>query len=199
MRVLVACEFSQVVTQAFRNKGHDAFSCDILPTEGNPDWHIQGDVLDILNDGWDMMIAHPPCTHLAVSGAAWFKNKKKVQDEAISFFARLLFCTIEKICIENPVGIISTAIKQPTQIIQPYDFGEPISKKTCLWLKNLQPLRATCHEMPLFGEELNKGKFMVAASGRKYPEWCWNTGGGCGHKRSRFFTSIATVMAEQWG
>lgn len=200
MRVIVGCEFSQVVTRAFRDKGHEAYSCDLLPTEGNPAWHFQEDILELLKrERFDLAIFHPPCTHLAVSGAAWFKNKKKVQDEAISFFARLLFCTIEKICVENPVGIISSVIKTPTQIIQPYEFGEPISKKTCLWLKNLKPLIPVCNEMPLFGEALDKGQFMVAASGRKYPEWCWNTGGGCGHKRSRFFPGIANAMADQWG
>lgn len=198
MRILVACEFSGIVREAFRTKGHDAWSCDLLPTE-IPGQHIQGDVLEILNDGWDMMIAHPPCTHLAVSGAAWFKNKAKVQDEAISFFARLLFATIEKICVENPVGIISTYIRKPDQIINPYDFGEPINKKTCLWLKNLQPLKHTHLEMPLFGEELEKGKVVVSSSGRSYPDWCWRTGGGSGHKRSVFFSSIANAMAEQWG
>jgi len=197
LKVLVACEFSGIVREAFRAKGHDAWSCDLLPTE-IPGQHIQGDVLSILNDGWDMMIGHPPCTHLACSGAAWFKNKQKVQDEAVSFFARLLFATIDRICIENPVGIISTKIKKPDQIIQPYHFGDPFQKTTCLWLKNLPQLKTLCFEMPLFGEELNKGEFVQYASGRTMPKWYAESWGN-GHERSKTFPGIAKAMADQWG
>jgi hypothetical protein len=197
MRILVACEFSGIVREAFAKFGHDAWSCDLLPTE-IPGQHIQGDVLAILNDGWDMMIAHPPCTHLACSGAAWFKDKKQVQDEAVSFFARLLFATIEKICIENPVGIISTKIKKPDQIIQPYHFGDPFQKTTCLWLKNLPQLKPLCFEMPLFGEELNKGEFIKYASENVMPKWYAESWGN-GHERSKTFPGIADAMADQWG
>lgn len=138
MKVLVACEFSGIVRDAFLERGHDAVSCDLIPAE-SPGPHIRGDVLEILDNGWDLMIAHPPCTHLAVSGARWFKNKQAEQKEALSFVKTLLEADIPKICLENPVSIISSRIRKPDQIIQPYDFGHPESKKTCLWLKNLPP------------------------------------------------------------
>ena len=123
MRILVGCEFSQVVTRAFRNLGHEAYSCDILPTEGNPEWHIQGNVLDVVDENWDIGIFHPPCTHLAVSGVRWFKDKKEAQEEALKFVWDLMHVPIEKTCIENPVSIISTRISKPDQIIQPWQFG----------------------------------------------------------------------------
>lgn len=181
MRVLVACEFSGVVRDAFIAKGHDAISCDLLPTE-RPGPHYQGDVLDIINDGFDMMIAHPPCTHLAVSGARWFKDKQKEQEEALEFVSTLMHASIAKICIENPVSIISSKIRKPDQIIQPWQFGHGETKKTCLWLKGLPPLTPT---------DIVEGR---EARIHKMPpsENRWK-------ERSRTFEGIAIAMAEQWG
>ena len=197
MKVLVACEFSGIVRDAFAAKGHDAWSCDLLPTE-RPGNHIQGDVLAILNDGWDLMIAHPPCTHLAVSGAKHFYKKEKVQREAIEFFARLLYCTIPKICVENPVCIISSLIRPPDQIIQPYHFGDPFQKTTCLWLRGLPQLMVEQYDAPLFGMKTDRGEFVTFASGKKHPKW-YSELGGKGKERSRAFQGIANAMAEQWG
>ena len=144
MNVLIACEFSGIVRDAFIKRGHNAISCDILPTD-SPGPHYQGDVRDILNDGWDIMIAHPPCTHLAVSGAAWFAEKRADgrQQAGIDFFLEMINANIPKICVENPVCIMSSVYRKPDQIIQPYMFGHPESKKTCLWLKNLPKLTPT--------------------------------------------------------
>ena len=156
MNILVACEESQVVTNELRNLGHDAFSCDILDYSGNhPEWHIKDDVLKHLNDGWDMMIGFPPCTHLAVSGAAWFKEKKKDgrQQKGIDFFMKLVNAPINKIAIENPVSIMSSVYRKPDQIINPYYFGDPVPKKTCLWLKNL-PLLFHSKERDLFNDKI---------------------------------------------
>ena len=146
MRILVACEESQAVTIELRKLGHEAFSCDLLPCSGqHPEWHIQGDALQQLNKGWEMLIAFPPCTHLAVSGAAWFEQKKKDgrQQEAIDFFIKFVNAPIEKIAIENPIGIMSKIYRKPNQIIQPWQFGNSVQKSTCLWLKNLPVLKAT--------------------------------------------------------
>ena len=142
MKILIACEFSGIVRDAFKSKGHNAWSCDLLPSErkGN---HIQDDVLNIIDDGWDMMIAHPPCTHLAVSGARWFKSKQKEQKEAIDFFMALVDAPIPQICVENPISIMSTRYRKPDQIIQPWMFGHGETKATCLWLKNLPLLKPT--------------------------------------------------------
>src|SRR5271165_5617754 len=143
MRVLVACEFSGIVRDAFAARGHDAWSCDLLPSE-RPGQHMQGDVLEFLHkDRWDLMVAHPPCTHLAVSGARWFKNKRAEQLEALAFVRALLDSGIPKICIENPVSIISTKIRKPDQIIQPWQFGHGETKTTCLWLCALPRLLPT--------------------------------------------------------
>ena len=145
MKVLIACEYSGIVRDAFAAKGHDAWSCDILPTE-SPGNHFQGDVLEHLDKGWDMMIAHPPCTHLAVSGARWFTEGKKpwsLQEDALDFVRKLLDAPIDKIALENPISVISTKIKKPTQIIQPYQFGHGERKSICLWLNNLPKLKAT--------------------------------------------------------
>ena len=136
MRVFVACEYSGVVRDAFLRRGDDAVSCDLLPTDV-PGPHIQGDVLPHLGDGWDLMIAHPPCTHLAVSGARWFKDKLPEQAEALEFVRLLLDAPIPRIALENPVSIISTRIRKPDQIIQPWMFGHGEVKATCLWLRNL--------------------------------------------------------------
>ena len=142
MRVLIACEFSGIVREAFKAKGHDVWSCDLLPSEIEGQ-HIQGNVIEILNDGWDLMIAHPPCTHLAVSGARWFKDKLIEQKEAINFFMELMNAKIPKIAVENPISIMSTNYRKPDQIIQPWQFGHGETKATCLWLKNLPKLIAT--------------------------------------------------------
>ena len=156
MKILIACEFSGTVRDAFAARGHDATSCDLLPTD-KPGKHYQGDVFDIINDGWDMMIAHPPCTHLAVSGSRWFKDKATEQAEALEFVRRLLAAPIPKIALENPISVISSKIRKPDQIIQPWQFGHGETKATCLWLKNLPKLvptnivdgrEARIHKMP---------------------------------------------------
>lgn len=190
MKVLIACEYSGIVRDAFIAKGHDAWSCDLLPTE-SPGPHIQGDVLNILNDGWDLMIAHPPCTHLAISGARWFKNKEKEQKEALEFVKILLEAPISKIALENPISIISSKIRQPDQIVHPWMFGHEISKSTCLWLKNLPLLVPT--------NIVGKGKKHITKSGKSIPEWYnlpetkdrWK-------KRSKTFEGFAKAMADQW-
>lgn len=181
MKVLVACEFSGIVRDAFIAKGHDAISCDFLDTE-RPGPHYKGNVLNILTKDFDLMIAHPPCTHLAVSGARWFKDKIAEQEEALEFIKILLNAPMNKIALENPVGIISSRIKKPTQIIQPYDYGEPESKRTCLWLKNLPRLRPT-DKLKTWGTSIHK---MPPGPDR------WK-------ERSRTFVGIAKAMAEQWG
>jgi len=191
MKVLIACEFSGIVKDAFKAKGHDAWSCDLLPTEkeGN---HIQGDVLNILNDGWDLMIAFPPCTHLAVSGARWFKEKRADgrQQQGIDFFMDLINAPIVKIAIENPVGIMSTHYRKPDQIIQPWQFGDEFQKTTCLWLKNLPLLKYT--------NIVGKGEFITYSSGRKMSKW-YAEKYGDGKSRSVTFQGIADAMADQWG
>ena len=200
MRVLVACEFSGVVRDAFVARGHDAWSCDLLPSETNGQ-HIQGDVLDILDDGWDLMIAHPPCTHLAVSGAAWFEEKRRDgrQQEAIELFLKFPAANIPKICVENPVGIMSKQWREPDQIIQPYYFGDEAQKTTCLWLKGLNPL-IHIREDDLFDKKthVSRGEMIEYASGKVMPKWYADSWGN-GHLRSKTFPSIAQAMAEQWG
>ena len=197
MKVLVACEYSGIVRDAFAAKGHDAWSCDILPTE-SPGNHFQGDVLEHLDKGWDMMIAHPPCTHLAVSGARWFTEGKKpwsLQEEALDFVRKLLNAPIDKIALENPISVISTKIKKPTQIIQPYQFGHEAQKTTCLWLKNLPKLKST--------KVVGKGQFTIFKSGKKHPKWYADALKLSKHdrmkKRSETFKGIAQAMADQWG
>lgn len=163
MKVLIACEYSGTVREAFKERGHDAWSCDFLDTE-IPGNHFKCDVKDVINNGWDLMIAHPPCTHLAVSGARWFKNKVKEQEEALEFVKFLMIGhNIPKLCIENPVSIISTKIIKPTQIVQPYMFGDAYTKKTCLWLSNLPLLTPT--------NIVDKGKRHITKSGKSLPEW----------------------------
>lgn len=182
MRVLVACEFSGIVRDAFRARGHDAWSCDLLPCEADPKWHIQGDVLQILCEGWDLMIAHPPCTHLAVSGARWFKQKKHEQEEALEFVAALLRCCVPRIALENPVSVISSRIRKPDQIVQPWMFGHGETKATCLWLKNLPPLKPT---------NIVEGREARVHRMPPGPDRC--------KERSRTMTGIAAAMADQWG
>lgn len=190
MRVLVACEFSGVVRDAFIAKGHDAWSCDLLDTE-KPGPHIKDDVLRHLGDGWDLMIAHPPCTHLAVSGARWFKDKIHEQNLAVDFFIALADCGIHRIAVENPIGIMSTIYRKPDQIIQPWQFGHPESKATCLWLKNFPLLRATnIIEKPARGYWDNQtlsGQNRLAPSVDR-----WKL-------RSVTYAGIAAAMAAQWG
>lgn len=180
MKILVACEFSGVVRDAFNNLGHDALSCDLLPTE-SPGPHYLGNVLDILNEGWDMMIAHPPCTHLAVSGSRWFRNKQQEQKEALEFVRILLSAPIPKIALENPISVISSKIRKPDQIIQPWQFGHGETKATCLWLKGLPKLVATDI---VVGRE-NRIHKMPPSPDR------WK-------ERSRTYIGIANAMAEQW-
>jgi len=179
--VLVACEFSGIVRDAFAKRGHDAWSCDFLPSEREGK-HIQGDVLEILNRGWDLMIGHPPCTHLAVSGARWFKDKKKEQEEALDFVRQLMNAPISRICIENPISVISTRIRKPDQIIQPWMFGHGETKATCLWLKNLPKLIPT--------------KIVEGREGRVWKE---SPSPNRWKARSRSFQGIAEAMAVQWG
>jgi len=181
MRVLVACEFSGIVRDAFKNKGHEAWSCDLLLTEREGK-HIWGDVLCWLDKSWDLMIAHPPCTHLAVSGARWFKDRVEEQKKAVKFFMDLVNAPVDKICIENPVGIMSRLYRKPDQYIQPWQFGHGETKKTCLWLKNLPLLQPT---NIVKGRE-NKIHKMAPSKNR------WKN-------RSRTFYGIARAMAEQWG
>lgn len=183
MRVLIACEFSGVVREAFNAySGVYAYSCDLLPPEdGRVDYHYQEDVRNILNFGWDMMIAFPPCTHLAVSGARWFKDKKWEQEQALEFVQLLMDADIPKIAIENPIGIISTRIRKPDQIIQPWMFGHGETKATCLWLKNLPKLVPT---NIVDGREARVHKMPPSPDRWK--------------ERSRTLPGIAAAMAAQW-
>ena len=183
MRVLVACEFSGVVREAFAARGHDAWSCDLLPSE-IPGQHFIGDVRMVLNNEplWDLMIAHPPCTHLAVSGARWFAAKRAEQEDALRFVADLLAAPIPMIALENPVSIISSRIRKPDQIIQPWQFGHGETKATCLWLKNLPPLVPT-----------------VIVQGREAHVHRMPPGPDRWRERSRTYWGVAHAMASQWG
>ena len=209
MKILVACEESQAVCIALRNLGHEAYSCDILPCSGGkPEWHIQQDVLIVINrEHWDMMIAFPPCTDLAVSGAAWFKDKiaDGRQQASVNFFMQIVNAPIHKIAIENPVGIMSKIYKKPTQIIQPYFFGDEFQKTTCLWLKNLKPLYHNS-SINLFDNNIThvyKGDMIEYASGNRMPEWYAKAyrlpKQERAKLRSKTFPGIAKAMAEQWG
>lgn len=182
MRVLVACEFSGVVREAFRAAGHAAMSCDLLPAEDDSQWHLQGDVREFLDEGWELLIAHPPCTHLAVSGARWFKDKQAEQAEALEFVRTLLNAPVPMIALENPISIISSRIRKPDQIIQPWQFGHGETKATCLWLKNLPPL------VPTNIVEGRENRVHRMPPGRD--RW---------KERSRTFAGIAQAMADQWG
>lgn len=206
MRVLIACEESQTVCKEFRALGHQAYSADILPCSGGyPEWHIQGDVTKILNDGWDLMIAHPPCTYLAVSGNKWLYNKDgskneerwKNRAEALDFVRTLLEAPIDRIALENPVSVISSQIRKPDQIVQPYMFGDQATKTTCLWLKNLPPLYPT--------DLVDKGERVVYKSGKSHPKWYAEalskakTTEERRTLRSKTFIGIAKAMVNQWG
>ena len=206
MKVLIACEFSGTVRDAFSNFGHYAVSCDLEPTE-KPGKHYQGNILDIINDGWDLMIAHPPCTFLTVTGNKWLKDqpkrksgalvgpeRKKAQQESIEFFLKLTKAPIERIAIENPVGIMSSVYKKPNQIIHPWQFGHKASKSTCLWLKNLPLLKPT--------EIVDKGEFIQYKSGKRCSKWYADAAKETAEMRAkirnRTFQGIANAMAEQW-
>lgn len=182
MRILVACEESQAVTIAFRQLGHEAYSCDILNCSGGkPEWHIKDKIQNHLNKNWDLIVAFPPCTHLCVSGARWWKNKQKEQQEAIEFFYEIVNSNCEKICIENPIGIMSTVYRKPDQIIQPWMFGHGEVKSTCLWLKGLPKLIPTnivegrVPRIHLMGPSKNRSIL-----------------------RSKTYKGIAEAMASQW-
>lgn len=180
MKVLVACEYSGRVRDAFIAQGHDAISCDLLPTD-SPGPHYQGDVTDILNDGFDLMVAHPPCTHLAVSGSRHFWRKKKEQKEALDFVRLLMNAPIKRWCIENPVSVISSCIRPPDQIIQPWQYGHGEVKSTCFWLKNLPKLKAT---------NIVKGREPKVHMMPPSPDR-WKI-------RSTTYLGIAKAMALQW-
>lgn len=217
VRVLVACEESQAVTIEFRKRGIEAYSCDIIDCSGgHPEWHIKGDALELLKMKWDMIIAHPPCTHLAVSGARHFESKRKDgrQREAIEFFCQFLTADCERIAIENPVGIISGDYiptwfpdlaykyglpKKPSQVIQPYRFGHPVSKKTCFWLKGLPSLvpTETVEVEDMREYTIKRGK--NAGKTVRFSDWYNRTENGDRSKyRSKTFPGIAKAMAEQW-
>lgn len=183
MKVLVACEFSGIVREAFRKRGHDAYSCDLLPCELGPLHHYEHPVQAIIrNHRWDMMIAHPPCTYLAVSGARWWKGREQEQIDALDFVLELMNCHIPKVALENPIGRISSAFRKPDQIIQPWQFGHGETKATCLWLKNLPKLAPT-----------------NVVSGREARVHKEPPGPNRWKNRSRTYQGIADAMAEQWG
>jgi len=182
MRVLVACEYSGRVRDAFRRRGHDAWSCDLLDCEADPHWHYQAPVEDVLGRGWDLMIAHPPCTHLAVSGSRHFHRKQREQAEALDFVRLLMAAPIERWCIENPVSVISSAIRPADQVIQPWQFGHGETKATCLWLQNLPCLKST-----------------DVVEGREARVHMMPPGPNRWKERSRTFEGIAEAMGDQWG
>jgi hypothetical protein len=196
VRVLVACEFSGVVREAFRRRGHDAWSCDLLPAEDGSEYHIHGGVDDVLDHGWDLMVAHPPCTFLSRAGARWWSDpdRQKKADAAEAFVRLLWDAPIPMIAIENPIGQLNRRWRYPDQVIQPWEFGHPYSKATCLWLKNLPPLMPThiCAEYtPLLPSNVGHGR----RNGQRS-----HSGHARGWKEaSRTFPGVAQAMAEQWG
>jgi hypothetical protein len=206
MKVLVACEESQIVTKEFRLLGHEAYSCDIISCSGgHPEWHLQGDVFLFINRDWDLMIAHPPCTYLSVSGARWLYNKdgsinterRLNQAKALDFVSQLMDSDIPRIAIENPVSAISSMIRRPDQIVQPYMFGDEATKTTCLWLKNLPKLE------PI--NIVGKGERTVFKSGKSHPKWYADALAEAKSAeerrtlRSKTFSGFARAMASQWG
>lgn len=196
MKVLIACEFSGTVRNAFAKLGHDAWSCDLEPTEteGN---HYQGDMFDIVNDGWDLIIAHPPCTHLAVSGARHFAKKRADgrQQQGIDFFMQVANINVPKLAIENPIGIMSTIYRKPDQIIQPYEYGHRTTKATCFWIKGLPLLKPT--------NIVDKGGVVTFKSGKRMSEWFYESSHLKPKEREKMrnktFQGIADAMAIQWG
>ena len=221
MRVLVACEESQAITKELRALGHEAFSCDLLPCSGgHPDWHYQQDVFEVIDQGWDMMIAHPPCTFLSVAGARWlyhpddrelpvedrrphprYPNRRKDQQDALDFVQKLMDSPIDKIAIENPISVISSKIRKPDQIVHPYQFGDSARKSTCLWLKNLPLLEHT--DVVDEGESF---EWVDARTGKKKRQPMWYYQALCDAKtpaerrtlRSKTFQGMARAMATQW-
>lgn len=217
MRVLVACEYSGRVRDAFLRAGHEAMSCDLLPTD-EPGPHFQGDVMDVLSGGWDLMIAHPPCTYLSVSGMHWTargRRDPKLTEDALDFVRGLMAAPIPRIAVENPVSVISTRIRKPDQIVNPYQFGEDASKKTCLWLKGLpllQPTKFVEPRMICCGVEVPNGdKYGCPnCNGEKVARPRWGNQCDSGQnklgpsydrwkERSRTYAGLANAMAEQWG
>lgn len=199
MKVLVACEFSGIVRDAFRARGHDAWSCDLLPCEADPTWHIQGDVLQVLDRGWDLMIGHPPCTYLTVSGNKWMKpeyadrfpGRAGQRESAAAFFMALMAAPIPRIAVENPIGIMSTRFRKPDQVVQPWMFGHGETKATCLWLRNLPQLVPTHLKSDLFAKEQPTERVQrlhrLPPSADRWKE------------RSRTSHGIANAFADQWG
>jgi site-specific DNA-cytosine methylase len=198
MKVLVACEFSGSVRDAFLKRGIYAMSCDLEPCDSTASGdHYQGNVLDILDHGWDLMIAHPPCTHLAVSGARHFAKKRADgrQQQGIDFFMALANCDIPRYAIENPIGIMSTVWRKPDQIIQPWEYGHEAQKSTCLWLRGLPELKPT--------NIVDKGEFVTFSSGKRMTKWYADAAKHSPKERERIrnktFQGIADAMAQQWG
>ena len=201
MKILIACEFSGTVREAFAGGGHEVWSCDLEPTD-IPGNHYQGSVLDILNDGWDLMIAHPPCTYLTVTGNKWFKpeyadrfpTRHQNREDAVEFFMALVNANIPKIAIENPIGTMSTRYKKPSQIIHPWQFGHEASKSTCLWLKGLPLLKPT--------NIVGKGEFVTFKSGKRMTKWYADAAALSPKERAKVrnttFKGIADAMVNQW-
>lgn len=194
MRVLIACEYSGAVRRAFRDRGHDAWSCDLLSADDESPHHFRGDVLEVVGDGWDLMIAHPPCTYLCSSGIHWNARRPEraiLTEEAIAFFLRLWDAPIPRVAIENPIGVLSSRFRKPDQIIQPFHFGHPESKSTCLWLRGLPPLLATeVLSLPESGRWDNQTASGQNRLGPSPDRW---------KIRSATYPGIARAMAEQWG
>ena len=214
MKVLIGCEYSGTVRDAFRKLGHDAWSCDLLPCDSDPTYHFQCDIFEVINQGWDLAIFHPPCTFLCVSGASWYyhpgdkylpfnerrphpkyPNRRQDQEDAVNFFMKLANCNIPKIAIENPVGIMSKRFRKPDQAIQPWMFGDQASKLTHLWLKNLDPLTPT--------NVVDKGERIMHKSGKSMAKWYADARRLPKLERmklrSKTFQGIADAMATQWG
>jgi len=200
MKVLIACEYSGTVRDAFIKRGHDAISCDLLPTDV-PGPHYQGDVLDILGEGWDLMVAHPPCTYLSTAGVGWFneerygekaRERKRLRIEALAFLRNLYDAPIARVAVENPVGFVSTMWRKPDQIIQPWHYGHEATKATCLWLKGLPKLTPT--------KIVGRGEFLVCKNGKRGAKWNWGLPPSKDRWkiRSKTFQGIADAMAEQW-
>ncbi len=216
MKVLVACEYSGRVRDAFIRAGHDAISCDLLPSDSDFGKHYQGDIFDIIDDGFDLMIAHPPCTYLSVSGMHWTTRglrDPQLTEDALEFVTKLMNAPIKKICLENPVSIISSRIRKPDQIIQPFMFGDDASKKTCLWLKNLEPLKPTDiiqGRVVCCGQTVITGTICPNCNGAKKPVVRYGNQTNSGQNvlgpsddrwkiRSKTYLGIAEAMAKQWG
>ena len=203
--ILVACEESQAITKEFRKLGHHAFSCDLQDCSGgHPEWHLKCDCLPIIySRKWDLIIAHPPCTYLCITGNRWFnverygdkaRQRARDREQAIRFFMDIINAPCDHIAVENPVGVMSTVFQKPTQIIHPWQFGDPYEKPTCLWLKGLPPLKPT--------NIVSKGEYITFPSGRKMPKWYKEIGDlpirERGKLRSKTFPGIAKAIAEQW-